>query len=105
MFPFRGVDYLEIDSLFSDEEKLVRQTVREFVDKEVLPHIEEWNREAKFPRHLVPLMAELGFYGANLEGYGCAGMSSVQDGRIIQQLERRDSGLRRFVSCAGVLVM
>src|SRR5438552_304533 len=63
MFPFRGVDYLEIDSLFSDEERLVRQTVREFVDKEVLPHIEEWNRKGKFPRHLVPLMADLGFSG------------------------------------------
>ena len=105
MFPFRGVDYMEIDSLFSDEEKLVRQTVREFVDKEVLPHIEEWNREAKFPRHLVPLMAELGFYGANLEGYGCAGMSSVEYGLIMQELERGDSGLRSFVSVQGALVM
>jgi len=105
MFPFRGVDYLEIDSLFSDEERLVRQTVREFVDKEVLPHIEEWNREGKFPRHLVPLMAELGFYGANLEGYGCAGMSNVQYGLIMQELERGDSGLRSFVSVQGALVM
>jgi glutaryl-CoA dehydrogenase len=57
MFAFRGVDYMEIDSLFSDQEKLVRQTVREFVEKEVIPHIEEWNREAKFPRHLVEPMA------------------------------------------------
>ncbi len=105
MFPFRGVDYMEIDSLFSDEEKLVRQTVREFVDKEVLPHVEEWNREAKFPRSLVPLMAELGFYGANLEGYGCAGMSSVEYGLIMQELERGDSGLRSFVSVQGALVM
>jgi glutaryl-CoA dehydrogenase len=105
MFPFRGVDYLEIDSLLSDEEKLVRQTVREFVDKEVLPHIEEWNREGKFPRPLVPLMAELGFYGANLEGYGCAGMSSVEYGLIMQELERGDSGLRSFVSVQGALVM
>ena len=77
MFPFHGVDFMEIDSLFSEEEKLVRQTVREFVDNEVLPHIEEWNREGKFPMHLVPQMAELGFYGANMEGYGCAGMSNV----------------------------
>ena len=105
MFPFRGVDYLEIDSLFSDEERLVRQTVREFVDKEVLPHIEEWNREGKFPRHLVPLMADLGFFGANLEGYGCAGMSSVEYGLIMQELERGDSGLRSFVSVQGALVM
>ncbi len=105
MFPFRGVDYMEIDSLFSDEEKLVRQTVREFVDKEVVPYIEEWNRECKFPRRLVPLMAELGFYGANLEGYGCAGMSSVEYGLIMQELERGDSGLRSFVSVQGALVM
>ena len=105
MFPFRGVDYLEIDSLFSDEERLVRQTVREFVDKEVLPHIEEWNREGKFPRHLVPLMADLGFFGANLGGYGCAGMSSVEYGLIMQELERGDSGLRSFVSVQGALVM
>jgi glutaryl-CoA dehydrogenase len=105
MFPFHGVDYLEIDSLLSDDEKLVRQTVREFVDKEVLPHIEEWNREAKFPMHLVPLMAELGFYGANIEGYGCAGMSNVQYGLIMQELERGDSGLRSFVSVQGALVM
>jgi len=105
MFAFRGVDYLEIDSLLNDQEKLVRQTVREFVDKEVLPSIEEWNREAKFPRHLVPLMAELDFYGANLEGYGCAGMSNVEYGLIMQELERGDSGLRSFVSVQGALVM
>ncbi len=105
MFAFRGVDYMEIDSLFSDQEKLVRQTVREFVEKEVVPHIEEWNREAKFPKHLVPQMAELGFYGANLEGYGCAGMSNVEYGLIMQELERGDSGLRSFVSVQGALVM
>lgn len=105
MFPFRGVDYMEIDSVLSDEEKLVRRTVREFVEKEVIPHIEEWNREAKFPMHLVPQMAELGFLGANLEGYGCAGMSNVQYGLIMQELERGDSGLRSFVSVQGALVM
>jgi glutaryl-CoA dehydrogenase len=105
MFPFHGVDYMEIDSLFSDEEKMVRQMVREFVDQEILPHIEEWNREAKFPAHLVPLMAELGFFGANMQGYGCAGMSNVQYGLIMQELERGDSGLRSFVSVQGALVM
>ena len=105
MFPFRGVDFLEIDSLLSDQEKLVRRTVREFVEKEVIPHIEEWNREAKFPKHLVPKMAELGFFGANLEGYGCAGMSNVEYGLIMQELERGDSGLRSFVSVQGALVM
>ena len=105
MFPFHGVDFVEFDSLLSDEDKLVRQTVREFVDSEVLPQIEEWNREAKFPAHLVPLMAELGFLGANMEGYGCAEMSNVQYGLIMQELERGDSGLRSFVSVQGALVM
>src|SRR5579859_4267351 len=105
MFPFRGVDYMEIDSLLSDEEKLVRRTVREFVDKEVIPHIEEWSREGKFPRHLVPLMGGMGFFGANLQGYGCAGMSNVQYGLLMHELERGDSGLRSFVSVQGALVM
>ncbi len=105
MFAFHGVDYMEIDSLLSDEEKLVRQTVRQFVDKEVIPHIEEWNRESKFPKHLVPQMAALGFLGANLQDYGCAGMSNVQYGLIMQELERGDSGLRSFVSVQGALVM
>ncbi len=105
MFAFRGVDYMEIDSLFNDEEKLVRQTVREFVENEIIPHIEDWNREGKFPLHLVPVMAELGFYGANMEGYGCAGLSSTQYGLIMQELERGDSGLRSFVSVQGALVM
>ena len=105
MFAFRGIDFIDFDSLLSDEEKLVRQTVREFVDREVLPHIEEWNREGKFPIHLVPLMAEMGLFGANLQGYGCAGMSNVQYGLIMQELERGDSGLRSFVSVQGALVM
>ena len=105
MFAFHGVDYMEIDALFSDQEKLVRQTVREFVDQEIILNIEEWNREGKFPRHLVPLMAELGFFGANLEGYGCAGMSNVEYGLLMQELERGDSGLRSFVSVQGALVM
>ena len=105
MFPFHGVDYVEIDSLLSDDEKLVRQMVREFVNKEILPNIEEWNREGKFPIHLVGLMAELGLFGANMEGYGCAGLSNVQYGLIMQELERGDSGLRSFVSVQGALVM
>jgi glutaryl-CoA dehydrogenase len=105
MFAFRGVDYLEIDSLLSEDEKLVRRMVREFVEKEIIPHIEGWNREGKFPLHLVSPMADLGFYGANLEGYGCAGMSNVQYGMVMQELERGDSGLRSFVSVQGALVM
>src|SRR5208282_1397809 len=81
------------------------QTVREFVDQEIIPNIEEWNREGKFPRHLVPLMGRLGFLGANLEGYGCAGMSNIEYGLLMQELERADSGLRSFASVQGGLVM
>src|SRR5579884_257773 len=102
---FPGVDFLEIDSLLNDDERLVRQTAREFVDREVLPIIEKHNREGTFPLHLIPQMAELGFFGANLEGYGCAGMSNVAYGQVMQELERGDSGLRSFVSVQSALVM
>src|SRR5713226_7598764 len=74
---FPGVDFIGFDSLLSDEEKLVRRTARLFVDEQVLPIIEKHNREGTFPMHLLPQVAELGFFGANLRGYGCAGMSNV----------------------------
>jgi glutaryl-CoA dehydrogenase len=102
---FRGVDYLLIDSQFSEQELLVRQTARRFVDERVLPLIRECFRDARFPRELIPQMAALGFLGANLNGYGCAGMSDVEYGLIMQELERGDSGLRSFVSVQGALVM
>jgi glutaryl-CoA dehydrogenase len=102
---FPGVDFMEFDSLLSDEERLVRQTARQFVDEEILPVIEQHNRDAKFPMHLVPLMAELGFFGANLKGYGCAEMSNVEYGLVMQELERGDSGVRSFVSVQSALVM
>ena len=102
---FPGVDFIEFDSLLNDEEKLVRQTARQFVDNEILPIIEKNNREATFPMHLVPQLGELGFFGANLQGYGCAGMSNVAYGLMNQELERGDSGLRSFVSVQSGLVM
>ena len=105
MATFPGVDFLDFDSLLNDEERLVRQTARQFVDNEVLPIIEKHNREATFPMHLVPMLGELGFFGANLEGYGCAGMSNVAYGQVMQELERGDSGLRSFVSVQSALVM
>src|SRR5689334_20961481 len=89
---FPGVDYLRIDSLFSEQELLVRETARRFVD-------------ARFPKELIPEIASLGFLGANLEGYGCAGMNNVEYGLVMQELERGDSGLRSFVSVQGALVM
>ena len=102
---FPGVDFLKIDSLFSQQELLVRQTARQFVDQRVLPLIRDCFRDARFPRELVPEMGRLGFFGANLEGYGCAGMSNVEYGLLMQEIERGDSGLRSFVSVQGALVM
>ena len=102
---FHGVDYLHIDSLFNEEELLVRQTARQFVDERVLPAIRDCYRDARFPNDLVPEMGRLGFFGANLEGYGCAGLSNVEYGLIMQELERGDSGVRSFVSVQGALVM
>src|SRR5947208_4236360 len=103
--PFRGVDYFSVDSLFSEEELMVRQTARRFADERILPLIRDCYRDARFPSEIVPEMAELGFLGANLEGYGCAGMSNVEYGLIMQELERVDSGVRSFVSVQGALVM
>src|SRR5512142_462516 len=102
---FRGVDYLCVDSLLGEEELMVRQTARRFAEERALPLIRDCFREARFPQELIPEMAELGFLGANLEGYGCAGMSNVEYGLIMQELERADSGLRSFVSVQGALVM
>ena len=103
--PFRGVDYFSVDSLFSEEELLVRQTARRFAEERVAPLIRDCFRDERFPSELIPEMAELGFLGANLEGYGCAGMSNVEYGLVMQELERIDSGLRSFVSVQGALVM
>src|SRR5437588_8846910 len=105
MARFPGVDYMLFDSLLSEQELLVRQTARHFVDERVQPLIRDCFREARFPRELVSEIAHLGFLGANLEGYGCAGMSNVEYGLVMQELERGDSGLRSFVSVQGALVM
>ncbi len=105
MFPFRGVDFIDVDGLFSEEEKLVRRTARRFVDERVLPVIKECFREGRFPLDLIPQLGELGFLGASLEGYGCAGMEDVEYGLLMQELERGDSGLRSFVSVQSALVM
>jgi glutaryl-CoA dehydrogenase len=105
MGAFRGVDYLQIDTQLSDDEKLVRQTARRFVEDNVVPIIRDCYSAGRFPMELVAPMAEMGFYGANLEGYGCAGMSNIEYGLIMQELERGDSGLRSFASVQGALVM
>src|SRR5579883_1531792 len=105
LMPFRGVDYFLIDSLLNEQELMVRQTARRFAEERILPVIRDCFRDARFPSELIPEMAELGFLGANLEGYGCAGMSNVEYGLIMQELERVDSGVRSFVSVQGALVM
>src|ERR1700690_2889221 len=105
MARFPGVDYMLFDSQLNEQERLVRQTARQFVDDRVLPLIRDCFRDGRFPKELIPEMGRLGFLGANLEGYGCAGMNNVEYGLVMQELERGDSGLRSFVSVQSALVM
>jgi glutaryl-CoA dehydrogenase len=102
---FRGVDFIQFDGLLSDDERLVRDTTRKFIEENLIPIIEECNRAGRFPRELVKPMADLGFFGASLKGYGCAEMSNVEYGLVMQELERGDSGVRSFVSVQSALVM
>jgi glutaryl-CoA dehydrogenase len=104
-FPFKGVDFIGFDSLLSGDERLARDTARQFIEDNLVPIIEECNREGRFPRELIPQMGQLGFFGANLHGYGCAGMSNVEYGLVMQEFERGDSGVRSFVSVQSALVM
>ena len=104
-FKFQGFDFLHLDASFSEDELLVRRTARDFVEDNLIPIVEECFRTERFPRELVPVMGELGFFGANLEGYGCAGMSNVEYGLVMQELERGDSGFRSFVSVQSALCM
>ncbi|MBT9330671.1 acyl-CoA dehydrogenase family protein [Paracidobacterium acidisoli] len=104
-FKFKGVDFIGFDRLLSDDERLSRDTARQFIEDNLIPIIEECNREGRFPRELVPQMGQLGFFGANLHGYGCAGMSNVEYGLVMQEFERGDSGVRSFVSVQSALVM
>src|SRR5262245_10191367 len=103
--PFAGIDFYELYELLTEEEKAVRDTVRDWVSKKFIPIIEKHNREATFPMHLVPEMAELGLLGAPIQGYECAGMNSTAYGLILQELERGDSGLRSFASVQTSLCM
>src|SRR5204863_3093285 len=103
---FQGVDFYDIDGLLSEEERAIRDTVREWVDENLIPVIGEAYVAGKFPKQLIPGMAELGLFGANLpEEYGCAGLNNVAYGLIMQELERGDSGVRSFASVQGALVM
>lgn len=106
MGEFRGVDFYRLDDLLSEEEIMVRDTVRTFADERIIPVIGRHFEAATFPMDLIPEMAALGLFGANLpEEYGCAGMNDVAYGLVMQELERGDSALRSFASVQGALVM
>ncbi|WP_158819457.1 acyl-CoA dehydrogenase family protein [Granulicella sp. S156] len=104
-FKFQGVDFIAFDSLLSKDELLIRANTRAFIEDKLIPIVEQCNRDGRFPRELVRPMGELGFYGATLDGYGCAGMNNVEYGLLMQELERGDSGIRSFISVQSALVM
>jgi glutaryl-CoA dehydrogenase len=101
----KDVDFFDLEEFLTPEERMTRDTVKQFVAREVLPAVERHFADATFPVDLVPRMAELGFFGANLTGYGCAGMNNVAYGLIMQELEAGDSGLRSFASVQSALSM
>lgn len=105
MARFEGVDLYNLDASLSEEERMVRDLVRGWVEDQVIPIIEAHCRAGTFPAHLVPEMAEMGLLGVNLHGYGCAGMSNVAYGLVCQELERGDSAIRSFASVQGSLCM
>ena len=105
MSAFPGVDYYEIEGLLSEEERMVRDVARVFTDEQILSVVTRHFRDGTFPVDLIRKMGALGFLGANLQGYGCAGISNVAYGLIMQELERGDSGVRSFASVQGSLVM
>ena len=105
MAAYESLNYMDIDSLFTEEELLVRQSVRDFVTTKVEPLMMVANREERFPMQLIPQFAELGLLGSTIKGYGCAGLGHVAYGLVMQELERGDSGVRSFCSVQGSLVM
>ncbi len=105
MFRFEDIDLFRIDDLLTDEERMVRDAVRVWVDDRIMPHIEEWAWEGIFPREIVPEMGDLDLFGASFSEYDLPGMSSVAYGVINRELERGDSGIRSFMSVQTSLVM
>src|SRR5881397_1144546 len=105
MEKFRGVDYYGIEGLLSEDERMIRDAVRDWVEAEFIPIVPEHHRAGTFPIALIPKLGELGVFGATLKGYGCAGLSNIAYGLIMQELERGDSGLRSFASVQSSLVM
>lgn len=105
MLPYESLNYLEEDGLFTSDELMMRDSVRDFVDREVIPTLQQANRDEKFPMHLIPRFAEMGLLGSTIQGYGCAGLGQVAYGLVTQELERGDSGIRSFCSVQSSLVM
>ena len=106
MARFQGIDFYDLDALFSEEERMIRDTVRDWVEDRLMPVIGEAYHKRRFPTELIPELGELGVLGANLpEQYGCAELNNVAYGIIMQELERGDSGVRSFTSVQGALVM
>ena len=106
MATFEGIDFYDIDSLLTEEERMVRDTIRTWVEDRLMPIIGPAYIERRFPKEIIPDLAELGVLGANLpEKYGCAELNNVSYGLIMQELERGDSGVRSFASVQGALVM
>lgn len=104
-FTYTAPDFFDINAHLTEDERQIRDTIREFVSKEVVPIIDDCYVQDKFPKHLIPMLAELGVFGATIQGYGCAGVSYTAYGVMMQELERGDSGLRSFVSVQGALAM
>ena len=105
MEKFRGVDYYGVEELLGEDERMIRDTVRDWVESEFLPLVTEAHREGTFPTELIPKLGEMGVFGATIKGYGCAGLNNVAYGLIMQELERGDSGLRSAASVQSGLVM
>jgi glutaryl-CoA dehydrogenase len=105
MAQYQSLNYMDFDSLLTEDEIMVRQTVRDFVEEEVIPTLQEAHRSETFPTHLIPRFGEMGLLGSTIQGYGCAGLGQVAYGLTIAELERGDSGIRSFCSVQGSLVM
>ena len=105
MSKFAALDFYDLDDLYTSEQKEVRKAVRALMDDKVIPVLQKCHREETFPLSLVSEIASLGLFGANLKGYGCAGIDNIAYGLAMQELERADSGVRSFVSVQGALCM
>lgn len=105
MAKYDSLNYVDIESVYTEEQKSIRDSVRSFMDADVIPTLQDSFRNEKFPEHLIPKFGELGLLGANLKGYGCAGIDTISYGLVMQEIERADSGLRSFASVQGALCM